>query len=53
MCYFFNNKEWTLLKTPFFLKKGENPDNIKLNIVIEGSGQVWVDDIRLTSQDLK
>ena len=45
-------EDWTLLKTPFFLKKGENPDNIKLNLVVEGSGQLWVDDIRLTSQDL-
>jgi hypothetical protein len=32
---------------PFFLRKGENPDNIKLNLVIDGSGTAWIDDIRL------
>lgn len=32
---------------PFFLQKGENPDNVKLNLVIEGKGTVWIDDIHL------
>ncbi len=39
--------EWSTQETPFFLKKGENPDNIKLNLVITGPGTVWIDDIRL------
>jgi len=39
--------EWTTQETPFFLKKGENPDDIKLNLVINGAGSVWIDDIRL------
>jgi hypothetical protein len=39
--------EWTTEETPFFLKKGENPDNVKLNLVINGKGTAWVDDIRL------
>ena len=38
---------WTTEETPFFLKKGENPDNVKLNLVIDGKGTVWIDDIRL------
>jgi hypothetical protein len=38
---------WTSQETPFFLKAGENPDNVKLNIVSEGTGAIWVDDIRL------
>ena len=38
---------WTTQETPFFLKKGENPDNVKLNLVIDGSGTVWIDDIHL------
>jgi len=38
---------WSTEETPFFLKKGENPDNVKLNVVIEGTGTVWIDDIRL------
>jgi len=39
--------EWTTEETPFFLKKGENPDNVKLNLVITGKGTAWIDDIRL------
>jgi hypothetical protein len=39
--------EWTTEETPFFLKKGENPDNVKLNLVIKGEGTAWIDDIRL------
>ena len=38
---------WTTEETPFFLKKGENPDNVKLNLVINGKGTVWIDNIRL------
>jgi hypothetical protein len=44
---------WTSMSTPFFLKKGENPDNIKLNLVIEGKGTVWIDDIRLVKGPLE
>jgi hypothetical protein len=39
--------EWSTEETPFFLRQGENPDNVKLNLVIEGAGTVWIDDIRL------
>jgi hypothetical protein len=39
--------EWTTEETPFFLKKGENPDNVKLNLVINGKGTAWIDDVRL------
>ena len=39
--------DWTTEETYFFLKEGENPDNVKLNLVIEGKGTVWIDDIRL------
>ncbi|MCK4237404.1 MAG: hypothetical protein KAX38_09825 [Candidatus Krumholzibacteria bacterium] len=45
--------EWTTEETPFFLRKGENPDNIKLNLVIEGRGTVWIDDIRLLKCPLR
>jgi hypothetical protein len=39
--------DWTEQETPFFLKKGENPDNVTLNLVIDGTGTAWIDDIRL------
>jgi len=45
--------EWTTQETPFFLKKGENPDNVKLNLVIEGKGTAWIDEVRLIKGPLK
>ncbi len=44
--------DWSSQETPFFLKKGEKPDYIKMNIVIEGKGTVWIDDIRLLKAPL-
>lgn len=42
--------KWTQLEIQFALKGGENPDNVKLNLVCEGSGAVWVDDIRMVKK---
>jgi hypothetical protein len=39
--------EWTTQEIPFFLKQGQNPDTVKLNVVVEGAGTVWIDDIVL------
>jgi len=43
--YLTGTTDWTTVETPFFLP--ENPDNVKLNLVIDGKGTVWIDDIRL------
>lgn len=45
--------DWITEETPFFLKKGENPDNVKLNLVINGKGTAWIDDIRLLKGPLR
>jgi hypothetical protein len=45
--------DWTTEETSFFLKNGENPDNVKLNLVINGKGTAWIDDIRLLRGPLK
>jgi hypothetical protein len=34
-------------ETPFFLRKGEKPDLIKLNLVLKRAGKVWVKDVEL------
>jgi hypothetical protein len=39
--------DWASYETPFFLKKGERPDLIKLNLVIEGKGTVWIRDVEV------
>ena len=44
---------WTTLQIPFRNDSGINPDNIKLNLVVEGTGTVWIDDIQLLGQPLK
>ena len=44
---------WTAEEIPFFLKKGENPDNVKLNLVINGKGTAWIDDIRVLKGPLQ
>ena len=41
------SNDWATYETPFFLKKGEKPDLIKLNLVVKGSGRIWVKDVEL------
>jgi len=43
---------WIRVETRFLLRKGENPDNVRLNVAITGSGKVWIDDIRLVKAPL-
>jgi hypothetical protein len=45
--------EWTTEETPYFLRQGENPDNVKLNLVVDGRGTAWIDDIRLVRGPLQ
>ena len=47
------SQEWISQETPFFLKAGENPDNVKINLVVDGKGTVWIDDIRLLKTPLE
>lgn len=44
---------WLTMEAPFFLKKGQNPDYLKLNLVIEGTGTAWIDDIRVDKAALQ
>jgi hypothetical protein len=43
------SNDWAASQTSFFLKNGEQPDLIRLNLVVEGAGQVFIDDIQLTA----
>lgn len=45
--------DWTTRETPFFLKKGQKPDLVKLNLVVSGKGTVWIDDLRLLKGPLQ
>jgi hypothetical protein len=43
-------QEWKKVQTPFFLQPGQTVSKAVLNIVINGTGTVWVDDLRLTKE---
>ena len=45
--------DWKLIKTPFIFQMGQKPDKITLNIVINGKGTVWIDNIVLSKEPLK
>ena len=38
---------WVTTQTPFFLNRGEKPDLIRLNLVVEGAGTVFLKDLLL------
>ncbi len=41
---------WVTMKIPFFLKPGQTPDLIKLNVVAGGPGRVAVRNVRLSAK---
>lgn len=45
--------DWTELRTVFRLEPGQNPSDVMLNLVVNGTGRVWVDDARLTRAPLE
>jgi hypothetical protein len=44
---------WKTLQTPFFLQAGQKATNVTLNVVINGNGTVWVDNVRLLEEPLR
>lgn len=39
--------DWASYETPFYLRAGQVVDLIKLNVVLEGPGVVWLRDVQL------
>lgn len=39
--------DWTPMETSLRLQKGQKPDSVRLNLVVNGVGTVWIDDIHL------
>jgi hypothetical protein len=46
-------EDWNQIEAPFFLKAGQKPEKVTLNLVINGAGTVWIDDIVLAKEPLK
>lgn len=44
--------EWTDLRTVFRLEAGQNPSNVKLNLAVNGTGRVWIDNIKVSRAPL-
>ncbi|MGD2083395.1 MAG: hypothetical protein PVF91_10530 [Chromatiales bacterium] len=42
--------DWTTIEAPFLLGKGQRPEKVTLNLVINGAGTVWIDDIVLSRE---
>lgn len=45
--------DWKAIHTPFTFQQGQKPDKVTLNLVINGKGTVWIDDIVLSKEPLK
>ncbi len=45
--------DWKMIQTPFLFQKGQRPDKVTLNLVINGKGTVWIDDVVLSKEPLK
>jgi len=43
---------WMTVATPFLLQAGQKPDLIRLNLVVQGKGRVWIDDVHLMREPL-
>ena len=44
--------DWARFEIPFYLKRGQTPDLIKLSLVVEGQGIVWLKNIELLKTPL-
>ena len=44
--------EWASYEIPFLLKEGQRPDVIKLNVVSEGQGTLWLKNVEVLSTEL-
>ena len=46
------DSDWKTIQTPFLFQQGQRPEKVTLNLVINGKGTVWIDDIVLSREPL-
>ncbi|MBT3375842.1 MAG: hypothetical protein HOJ57_29465 [Lentisphaerae bacterium] len=44
--------DWASCETPFYLKRGQRPTLVKLDLALQGSGKVWIRNIQLLKSPL-
>lgn len=47
------DNDWSSHEASFMLQKGESPDYVKLNLAVNGTGTVWIDEIKLLKAPLE
>ena len=47
------DSNWRSIQTLFIFQKGQKPDKLTLNLIINGIGTVWIDDIVLSQAPLE
>jgi hypothetical protein len=45
--------DWASYEVPFYLKSGQTPDLVKLNLTVEGSGKIWLKNVELSYTPIK
>ena len=45
--------DWETANTVLYVDKGENPDRVTLALMVEGSGKVWIEDVKLRYRPLR
>ncbi len=48
-----DSSDWASYEIPFYLKKEQNPDLLKLNFTLDGGGKVWLKDIEVSFTPFK
>jgi hypothetical protein len=44
---------WKALQTPFILQAGQRAEKVTLNVIINGKGTIWIDDVQLLKEPLQ
>jgi len=47
---FTGTQDWRRCRIPFFLKMGESPSSAAMGVQFEGTGAVWLNDVRLMQE---
>jgi len=45
--------DWRTAETVLYIDKGHTPENVKLNLIVEGQGKVWLDAVKLEAIPLR
>lgn len=43
----YGTTDWTIQETAYTLADGQSPENVELNLAVNGTGTAWIDDISI------